>query len=88
MEFAPFLTKYGLEISERKEKLNDLLPLLNSVVKATKPLQEHLGLNGDLTRKEHVLASLLPDPLYILYANVIAYKSVFGEYLSITLNHN
>lgn len=74
-----FLTEYGLEISERKEKLNDLLPLLNSVVKATKPLQEHLGLNGDLTRKEHGLASLLPDPLYILYANVIAYKSVFGE---------
>lgn len=63
---------------ERKEKLSDLLPLLNVVIKAAKPLQEHLSIAGDHTRKEHVLAGLLPDPLYILYANIVAYKSVFG----------
>lgn len=73
------------EITERKEKLNDLLPLLNVVIKAAKPLQEHLGMSGDHTRKEHCLANLLPDPLYILYANIIAYKSVFGMYQNVHL---
>lgn len=74
-----------LEITERKEKLSDLLPLLNVVIKAAKPLQEHLSIAGDHTRKEHVLAGLLPDPLYILYANIVAYKSVFGMNIVIEL---
>ncbi|XP_076271786.1 THO complex subunit 5 [Rhynchophorus ferrugineus] len=73
------------EITERKEKLNDLLPLLNMVIKATKPLQEHLGMSSDLTRKEHKLANLLPDPLYVLYANVVAYKSVFETNLNVII---
>ena len=55
-----------LEITDRKQKLQDLLPLLNAVIRATKPLQEHLGMSGEHTRKEHKLASLLPDTLYIL----------------------
>uniref|UniRef100_A0AAR5Q0U7 THO complex subunit 5 homolog n=1 Tax=Dendroctonus ponderosae TaxID=77166 RepID=A0AAR5Q0U7_DENPD len=73
------------EITERKEKLNDLLPLLNVVIKAAKPLQEHLGMSGDHTRKEHCLANLLPDPLYILYANIVAYKSVFETNLTVSI---
>lgn len=77
--------KVVAEITERKEKLNDLLPLLNMIIKATKPLQEHLGMSGDDTRKEHKLAALLPDPLYILYANVIAYKDVFENNINITI---
>lgn len=77
--------KVVAEITERKEKLSDLLPLLNMVIKAAKPLQEHLGMAADHTRKEHRLAVLLPDPLYIFYANVVAYKSVFETNINIAI---
>ncbi|XP_066140377.1 THO complex subunit 5 homolog [Euwallacea fornicatus] len=80
--------KVVAEITQRKQKLSDLLPLLNSVIKATKPLQEHLGISGDVTRKEHALAALLPDPLYILYANIVAYKSVFATTIEVTILGN
>ncbi|XP_030751989.1 THO complex subunit 5 homolog isoform X2 [Sitophilus oryzae] len=73
------------EITERKERLNDLLPLLTTVIKATKPLQEHLGMSSELTRKEHKLAPLLSDPLYVLYANIVAYKSVFETNINVSI---
>ncbi|XP_050302709.1 THO complex subunit 5 homolog isoform X2 [Anthonomus grandis grandis] len=73
------------EITERKEKLSDLLPLLNMVIKAAKPLQEHLGVSADHTRKEHDLAPLLADPIYILYANIVAYKNAFETTVNVTI---
>lgn len=68
------------EIIERKNKLDGLLPLLKAVVNATKPLQEYLNIPNDKVRDEHVLAKLLPDPLYIFYANAVAYKNVYGKH--------
>lgn len=72
---------YFLEIVELKSRLEGLAPRLAAVLEATKPLQEHLGLPIDKTRQEHKLALLLPDPLYLLYANVDAYKNVYSKCL-------
>ncbi|XP_060521770.1 THO complex subunit 5 homolog [Cylas formicarius] len=73
------------EITERKEKLNSLAPLLREVLKSTKPLLEHLGMTDEQTRQEHKLAVLLPEPLYILYANTFAYKNVYGKNINIEI---
>lgn len=64
---------------ELKDRLEGLAPRLHAVLEATKPLQEHLGLPIDKTRAEHKLALLLPDPLYLLYANIDAYKNVYSK---------
>lgn len=69
--------KLASEIIERKKRLEGLGPRLNAVLEATKPLQEHLGLPIDKVLAEHKLASLLPDPLYLFYVNVDAYKQVY-----------
>lgn len=68
-----------LDIVKLKNRLEGLAPRLAAVLEATKPLQEHLGLPIDKIRAEHKLASLLSDPLYLLYANVDAYKSVYSK---------
>lgn len=66
---------------EKKKRLEGLGPRLSAVLEATKPLQEHLGLNIDKVRAEHKLASLLPDSLYLLYVNSDAYKNVYSKYI-------
>jgi THO complex subunit 5 len=71
--------KLEADIAERKSKLDKLGPLLSTVMEATKPVQEHLGLLIDKTQAEHKLASLLPNPLYLFYANIDAYRQVNGE---------
>lgn len=68
-----------LDIIKLKNRLEGLAPRLAAVLEATKPLQEHLGLPIDKIREEHKLASLLSDPLYLLYANVDAYKCVYSN---------
>lgn len=45
---------------------------------ASKPLQESLGLPLDKIRQEHQKASLLPSPLYVLYAKASAYRDAYG----------
>lgn len=68
------------DIIKLKNRLEGLAPRLAAVLDAAKPLQEHLGLPFDKIRAEHKLASLLSDPLYLLYANVDAYISVYSKY--------
>lgn len=71
--------KLEADIAERKNKLEKLGPLLSSVMEATKPVQDHLELHIDKLHAEHKLASLLPKPLYLFYANIDAYKQVNGK---------
>ncbi|KAL1494528.1 hypothetical protein ABEB36_010112 [Hypothenemus hampei] len=73
------------DITEKNAKLNEISPLLNTILKAAKPLQEHLGLSTTEMREEHPLALLLADPLYILYANIVAYKGAFETTLTVTI---
>lgn len=67
------------EIIEQKNRLDGLTPKLQAVLEAAKPLQEHLGMPVDKVRNEHRRAGLLPDPLYLLYANTDAYSRVYGN---------
>ncbi|XP_044253173.1 THO complex subunit 5 homolog isoform X1 [Tribolium madens] len=77
--------KLEADIGERRNKLDKLGPLLSSVMEATKPVQEHLGLHIDKIQAEHKLASLLPNPLYLFYANIDAYRQVNDSRMSVEI---
>lgn len=70
-----------IDIVEKKNRLDGLGPRLAAVLEATKPLQEHLGLPLDKIQTEYKLATLLPDSLYLLYANTDAFKQVYSAYI-------
>ncbi|XP_063825643.1 THO complex subunit 5 homolog [Ostrinia nubilalis] len=65
-------------IAAARSRLDALSPHLRDVLKATKPLQECLALRLDEKRDEARLASLLPPPLFLLYANSSAYSDALG----------
>ena len=50
-----------LAIQQDKEKLDGLQPALDSLQKATLPLQDMLGLPLDKMKEEESLARLLPE---------------------------
>lgn len=65
-------------IAAARSRLDALSPHLTEVLKATKPLQECLALRLDDKREQARSASLLPPPLFLLYANASAYSDVLG----------
>lgn len=65
-------------IAAARSRLDALSPHLCEVLKATKPLQECLALRLDDKRDEARSASLLPPPLFLLYANASAYSDALG----------
>ncbi|KAI8436874.1 hypothetical protein MSG28_010324 [Choristoneura fumiferana] len=70
--------RVGAAIAAARSRLDALGPHLNDVLKATKPLQECLALRLDEKRDESRAASLLPPPLFLLYANASAYSDALG----------
>nr|CAI5853903.1 unnamed protein product [Callosobruchus analis] len=75
--------KLEQDLIEHREKLSALGPLLSNVLKATRPLQEHLQISEHERRVEHHLAPLLPEPLYIFYVHIAAYRSVYNIKLEV-----
>ncbi|KAK6619088.1 hypothetical protein RUM44_003470 [Polyplax serrata] len=73
------------DIEAKKEQLNNLAPLLKSVLDATKPLQENLGMPLEKAKKLSDLVYLLPKPLYVLYVQADAYSQVV-KWISVTIN--
>lgn len=65
-------------IAAARSRLDALAPHLKDVLKATKPLQECLAMRLDDKRDEARVASLLPPPLFLLYANASAYSDAMG----------
>ncbi|KAM3965161.1 THO complex subunit 5 [Aphomia sociella] len=65
-------------IAATRSRLEALSPHLKDVLKSTKPLQECLALRLDEKRDEAKIASLLPSPLFLLYANASAYSDALG----------
>ncbi|XP_018332328.1 THO complex subunit 5 homolog B [Agrilus planipennis] len=65
------------DIIQKKNKLDLLAPRLATVLEATKPLQEQLGLPIGKLYAEHKAARLLPEPLYLLYVYADAFKQVY-----------
>ncbi|CAG9786801.1 unnamed protein product [Diatraea saccharalis] len=66
-------------IAAARSRLDALAPHLRDVLKATKPLQECLAMRLDEKRDESRAASLLPPPLFLLFANSSAYSDALGE---------
>lgn len=65
-------------IAAARSRLDALVPHLRDVLKSTKPLQECLALRLDDKRDEARAASLLPSPLFLLFANASAYSDALG----------
>lgn len=72
------------DISNTKNRLSALLPKLITVLETMKPLHENLGLPIEKSYVEDMQRFLLPDPLFIFYANADGFKQVHG--MNITLN--
>lgn len=63
----------GKQIVSKTERLHSLKPQLGKLLEATRPLQD--ALNMKIEEKWKVLEKVrfLPNPLYLLYANICAY---------------
>ncbi|KAH0955822.1 hypothetical protein HN011_004339 [Eciton burchellii] len=68
-------------IETKQTRLDNLAPQLRTILTASKPLQESLGLPLDKIRQEHQKASLLASPLYVLYAKASAYRDAYDSML-------
>ncbi|KAK9300536.1 hypothetical protein QLX08_006863 [Tetragonisca angustula] len=69
----------ALSIESKQTRLDNLAPQLYSILEASKPLQESLGLLLDKVRQEHHKAALLGSPLYVLYAKASAYRDAYDN---------
>lgn len=80
-------TKEDMEndIKTKQEHLENLQPKLNSILQATKPVQEYLDMPFDSIREEHMTAKFLPHPLFVLYMQSSAYKEACDKHLKVSL---
>ncbi|XP_023245652.1 THO complex subunit 5 homolog [Copidosoma floridanum] len=72
-------------IESKQSRLDNLAPQMRSILEASKPLQESLGLPLDKLKLEHQKAALLAPPLYILYAKASAFKSACDSSLLVSV---
>ncbi|KAJ8679912.1 hypothetical protein QAD02_015699 [Eretmocerus hayati] len=72
-------------IESQQSRLDNLAPQLRSILEASKPLQESLGLPLAKLKLEHEKAALLSSPLYILYAKASAYRDACDSTLLVSV---
>ncbi|XP_015523922.1 THO complex subunit 5 homolog [Neodiprion pinetum] len=72
-------------IESKQTRLDNLAPQLRTILEASKPLQESLGLPLDKIRQEHQKAALLASPLYVLYAKATAYRDAYDSSLLVSI---
>lgn len=72
-------------IESKQLRLDNLAPQLRTILDASKPLQDSLGLALDKIHHEHQKAGLLPSPLYVLYAKTTAYRDAYDVQLSVNV---
>ncbi|XP_053673269.1 THO complex subunit 5 homolog [Anopheles nili] len=73
------------DIVFKTERLDSLAPRLRDLLVATRPLQEALEMPIEKGWKIQKTVRLLPQPLYLLYANVTAYGEACDNYVSTTI---
>lgn len=73
-------------IATRTERLESLVPGLDALLKATRPLQVALCMPVEATWKVNRVARLLPPPLYMAYANLNAYAEACDTLLVAKIN--
>ncbi|XKL60988.1 hypothetical protein PGB90_008045 [Kerria lacca] len=54
------------EIKRKKDRIENLVPMIKNILAVTKPVQEHLGLPMSQIQSEPELVQLLPPSLYFL----------------------
>ncbi|XP_041347683.1 THO complex subunit 5 homolog A-like isoform X2 [Gigantopelta aegis] len=73
------------EITTKEEYLESLQPKLSSILQATKPVQNYLGMPYDEIREQHQTAYHLPHPLYVLYMQSSAFQEACDKHLKVTI---
>lgn len=76
----------GLNIELKQFRLDNLAPQLRTILDASKPLQDSLGIGIDKIHDEHKKASLLPVSLYVLYSKTTAYRDAYDIELNVNVN--
>ncbi|KAH0557239.1 THO complex subunit 5 homolog [Cotesia glomerata] len=72
-------------IETKQQRLDNLGPQLRSILEASKPLQDSLGLPLDKIHQELQRARLLPSPLYVLYVKATAYRDAYDSSLIVSV---
>ncbi len=71
--------------SDVKKNLDSLLPCLQEVKKATRPIQQVLNMPFEKEWEIQKLINLLPQPLFLAYSKLVAYSEVIDKRLSVTI---
>ena len=72
-------------IARRKKFLSSLPSHLKSLKKASLPVQNQLGVEHTKKIKRHHSAEWLPQPLYVIYSQLLAQKEAFGESIDLEI---
>ncbi|KAM7278430.1 hypothetical protein ACFE04_005564 [Oxalis oulophora] len=72
-------------VATRNKFLSSLPSQLKSLKKASLPVQNQLGIQHTNKLKQHQLAELLPQPLYVVYSQLLAQKEAFGENIDVEI---
>lgn len=70
----------------KTERLDSLKPRLKTLLESTRPLQEALDLKFEDQWEIQKCVRLLPNSLYLLYANVTAFSEACDPLISTTIN--
>lgn len=73
------------EIESKTNQLQSLMPNLEVLQKATRPLQEALEINLEREWAIQDTARLLPRPLYVAYANLSAYSEISKKLIDVQI---
>lgn len=78
--------KVAEEIESKTNRLDSLIPCLDSLLKATRPLQDALEINIEKEWAVEKVANLLPRPLYVVYMNLSAYAEISDQLVTAVIS--
>lgn len=84
-ELLENIEKVEQDIVSQKDKLESLAPRLQDLLKASRPIQEILGMKYERNWEIQKQARLLPLPLYMVYSNLNAYSSVADKLVTVEI---
>lgn len=73
------------DIESKTNQLQSLMPNLEALQKATRPLQEALEINLEKEWAVQDVARLLPRPLYVAYVNLSAYSEISKKIIDVQI---
>ena len=73
------------EIKKKTDYLGSLKPRLDSIMKATLPVQDFMGMPIEMERIQCETAQFLPRPLYVLFVQAKAYRDACDKGMSVEI---